>query len=449
MSFINFLNTSLNTLKITPEELINQDIIRTEKILKVESKINPNLDINYLSVFLDVIKNNKNELLFLINETLIFEILLDKKIKLYNVTKLKIDDSNFKTFVENYLKDDLLNYCEKSFKDETYDNLTILGNYQSILPDEIIDFIERKTINRLNYILENLKKGYFGSTSIKKSKFIEFASKLDAPEIKAKKSEIEILVNKEIHKTATTPGLFFFFKTIFKGLHYLSITPNSIEEKEEKKYALNEMFFIFKILGGIIVILLIAFYFGNVKNNERKEKIEKENKLKFSKTILGHVSNYTPEDVVNFTPLDTFSTGTNILNLNEESDSRFKSPSKKFKITNNSNFDAILISYDIMNNKFNSSFYIKKKDTLTVETYFFYLCLGNELGKFTVKEKNGNFRKNVPRFKKLYKYSTNTIDDIFTAGNDLEINTKDEVVYIESKKPFTIDSKSGTKIEFK
>ena len=62
MSFIPYLNACLNTLKITPEELINQDIIRTEKLLKVESKINPNLDINYLNTFLDVLKNNKNEL---------------------------------------------------------------------------------------------------------------------------------------------------------------------------------------------------------------------------------------------------------------------------------------------------------------------------------------------------------------------------------------------------
>ena len=55
---------------------INQDIIRTEKILKVESKINSKLDINYLNTFLDAIKNNKNELLFLINETLIIQILI-------------------------------------------------------------------------------------------------------------------------------------------------------------------------------------------------------------------------------------------------------------------------------------------------------------------------------------------------------------------------------------
>lgn len=55
MSFVPFLKVCLNTLKITPEELINQDIIRTEKLLKLESKINSNLDINYLNPLGEII----------------------------------------------------------------------------------------------------------------------------------------------------------------------------------------------------------------------------------------------------------------------------------------------------------------------------------------------------------------------------------------------------------
>lgn len=447
MSFVPFLKVCLNTLKITPEELINQDIIRTEKLLKLESKINSNLDINYLSTFLDLIKNNKNELLFLVEQTLILEILQDQKIRFHNKEKLNISNPNFKEFLENYLKQDILFFCEKSFRNEEYDGLNILNNYQSVLPDEVLDFIDEKVNIKLNYIIENLKKGYFGSTSIKKSKFLIYASTLISIEIKEKKNEISRLVAVEINKTASTPGLFFFFKTISRGLHYLAIEPSSIEEKEERKFALNEMFFIFKILGGIVLFLLIGIYFANINNRERKEKLEKENKIKFSKTILGHVSNYSPQDVVNFVAIDTFSTGSNVLRLNDESDNRFKTPKRKFKVTNNSNFDAIIISYDIMNNKFNKSYFIKKNDTLTIESFFFYLSLGNDLGKFTVKKENGNYRKRLPRFKKLYKYSSNTIDDLFNVGNDIEIYNEEDVVYVKSEKPFSIRSRSGLKMK--
>lgn len=151
--------------------------------------------------------------------------------------------------------------------------------------------------------------------------------------------------------------------------------------------------------------------------------------------------------MVNFVAIDTFSTGSNVLRLNDESDNRFKTPKRKFKVTNNSNFDAIIISYDIMNNKFNKSYFIKKNDTLTIESFFFYLSLGNDLGKFTVKKENGNYRKRLPRFKKLYKYSSNTIDDLFNVGNDIEIYNEEDVVYVKSEKPFSIRSRSGLKMK--
>lgn len=448
MSFIPYLNACLNTLKITPEELINQDIIRTEKLLKVESKINSNLDINYLNTFLDVLKNNKNELLFLINETLIIQILGNQKIRFYNATKLNVINSQFKDFLDKNLKQDLLFFCEKSFKEENYDNMSILSNYQTVLPDDIVEFIERKTINKLNYIIENLKKGYFGSSSLKKSNFIEFASKLEAAEIIEKKKVITLLLSEEIRKTASTPGLVMFFRTISRGIHYSSITPNSVEEREEKKYALKEMNFIFKIMGGIVAFMIFGIFIANDHNNERKEKIERENNLKFSKTILGHLSNYTTKDIINFIPIDTFSNGSNILQLNEYSNNNFNS-SKKTTITNNSNFDAILISYDLTNDNYTSSFYIKKKDSVSIDFPFFYLCLGNNLGKFKVKNENGNYRKSKPRFKNLYKYNTTSIDNLFDnhlySENNFTLTSENDLVYIESKKPFYVSTGGGLK----
>ena len=449
MSFIPYLNACLNTLKITPEELINQDIIRTEKILKVESKINSKLDINYLNTFLDAIKNNKNELLFLINETLIIQILEKQKIRFYNETKLKVINDSFKDFLDKYLKQDLLFFCEKSFKDENYDHLTILSYYQNVMPDEVIEFIEKKTINKLNYIIENLKKGYFGSTSLNKSNFIEFTSKIDTSEIIEKKKEITLLLSEEISKTASTPGLIMFFRTISRGIHYSSITPNSVEEREEKKYALKEMYFIFKILGGIVAFMIFGIFIANDHNNERKAKIEKENNLKFSKTILGHLSNYTTNDIVNFTPIDTFSNGYNVLQLNENRNNSFNSSLKKTTVTNNSNFDAILVSYDLTHDNYTTSYYIKKKDSVTIDSPFFYLCLGNNLGILKVKNENGNYRKSKPRFKNLYKHNSTSIDNLIDnhlySENNFTLTSENDLVYIESKKPFYVSTGGGLK----
>ena len=448
MSFIHFLNTSLNTLKITPTELLNQDVIKTEKILKVECKINPDLDINYLGIFLDAIKNNKKELLFLINETFIFQILTDKEIKLFHTTTLEIDNAPFKDFVAHYLTEDLLSFCEKAFKNETYTNLKYLNNYKNILPTVVQDFIEKKATTKLDYILVNLKKGYFGSTSLKKSNFIEYASTIDSHEIKEKKREVMSLVNKEVKKTASTPGIVFFFKTIFNGLHYLSVTPNSIEEKEEKKYALNEMFFIFKILGGIVLVFIIGLYFANSNRKEQEGKIQAQNQIKFSKSILGHLSNYTTKEIRNFKALDSVATGTNILNLHGKIEEYFKTTSKELKISNNTDFDAILVSYDMLNNKFVKSWYIKKQDTLSIDSSVFYICLGNELGTFSVKEKNGNLRKSVPRFRKLYKYNSTVIDDLVVLRTDLEINNENGIIYLNSEKPLSLEYKSGIKVKF-
>ena len=217
MSFIPFLNACLNSLNVTAEDLIHQDIIRIEKILKAEIKMESSLNINYLNTFLDAVKNNKNEWLLLFSETYIVQILQNQKKRFFKSVDFKIDAPELKIFLEKYLKQDLIFLCENAFKNSKYHTLIDLIQYKTILPNEVIDFIERKSIQKLDYLILNLKKGYYVSGSKYETIFLEFTSLLDAPQIKQKKMLIIGLSLQEANKTISTPGFILFLKQFQKA----------------------------------------------------------------------------------------------------------------------------------------------------------------------------------------------------------------------------------------
>lgn len=198
------------------------------------------------------------------------------------------------------------------------------------------------------------------------------------------------------------------------------------------------------MLGGIVVFLLIGVLISNWNRNKKNEILDQENKIEFSKSILGHFSNYKANDVIDFKAIDTFSSGSDVLFLNNNEELEILT--SDYRVINNSSFDAILLSFDIYNDKIAKSYYIKKSDTVNIRANLIYLCLGNELGIFSVKNATGNLRKNKPRFKKLYN-QYDSFDQMINISGDIELYMENNEVWLRSDKTIYERGRSAVKMK--
>ncbi|MFT5819371.1 MAG: hypothetical protein ACI8ZM_000594 [Crocinitomix sp.] len=159
MSLIQQLqNFNLDLTKL--HELSEQDIIRIEKKFKAEIKLNDNLDMNDLEQVIHVLKNQQQDMIWLMSE----ELKLLKSI-LTNPQKFivkkgainintAIDRIKFSLFLETYFAKELRQYVDKCIKNDFYNALHSLLKFQAILSPQLLNEIQKKIANKLNYAIE-------------------------------------------------------------------------------------------------------------------------------------------------------------------------------------------------------------------------------------------------------------------------------------------------------
>ena len=156
------LLTQLNKLNIPNEDLVNltdNEIIRIEKKLKAEVKMGGSLDINEVNSIIKLLKDNKEELkLFLDEKFSWFRRILTNPDKLivFPLTHpgLVNIDEELKDFVATNFQKELTQYYTLCLYQNHYRALNSFLAYNPVLPDDIIEEIQLKFIQKLEYGME-------------------------------------------------------------------------------------------------------------------------------------------------------------------------------------------------------------------------------------------------------------------------------------------------------
>ena len=148
MNIIELFDT-LNIDKTLVSELSATTIIRIEKQVKVEQKMNPAIETSAVNDLIDALKNYPNEFQFLVNHRKLYNLFSKKthsRDAFTNEIKV-INDEDLKAFIEKYLFDDLLLFFDSSLVQNKY--------------EEMCDILEYKNYFSRKFVLQSRKKIYF------------------------------------------------------------------------------------------------------------------------------------------------------------------------------------------------------------------------------------------------------------------------------------------------
>ena len=177
-------------------ELTPEEIIRIEKQINIEKRLNPDLDNNTVVNLINTIKNDAKSLGFVYHHPFFRKLFLNEN--LANISHIPdenvVEEADVKHFLNQYLIDDLTRYFEEKYSANSFQNILELLKYQSFLPEEFLLSVKRKIYLRIDYAILNLKELKYDAQKnvdyISYKSFFDVLSKINSSETDSKVSDL-------------------------------------------------------------------------------------------------------------------------------------------------------------------------------------------------------------------------------------------------------------------
>ncbi|GAA4059082.1 hypothetical protein [Flavobacterium chungnamense] len=412
--------------KLHPQSFSHLDsetIVKYEKLLKTEVRIDSSkFNTNDVERFLEALKNNSALLQFLPTNEEFYSLLFERFNFLKDYGVPNFDGYNYsalKQEISANLSNELNQFVITRLEQQDFLALKVLLKYIEILPEEVTDLLTHRLEFKLDgYIGEMTRKGKLKHDDEFK-KVSELIALVPAEILVKKEAKVKQLMYQEMLEIAShidKPGIVFFFETMFKGLHYLFYVPTDAYELKIRNRVMGDFKFMSGLLG--IVLLVIAFGIMFLKKDNPGRKSDSEPKGFYESFVRP-----TQNDVLlmgNYS--DTLKTGFDFV-----SSSYVAAKSKEtVTIENKTDYDLIVFSdFEIVkeytnlykDNDFKGRyFYIKSKDSLTMDSVFYsmHFYFGQTL--FSTQAPN-QAPPNLPRFFHAHKNTGNLVRKTFELKN--------------------------------
>ncbi|WP_298395711.1 hypothetical protein [Flavobacterium sp.] len=454
-----------------------EEIIRIEKHINVERKINPDIDVNVANNLIEALKSFPTEFQFIANVRVLYNFFSKKNYVRddFPVQNIEVNKDKVKLFVERYLQDDLTTFFDKKIIENNYEAMNDLLVYKEYFPEELLYKVSKRAEGKVDYVLSSLNArdvNYFPLLFLKQSHFFTFLSHFVSSEMDLK---INHLLNEIVDIYNVTKSSQFAEGIMISMSHYQSfddelmdtiasnkrVVLGNIDGREEKS---DKSGFSWKTFGIILVILIkIALFsnrcdsnssYDNYKNNTTFENLNieeappvemdryyTESQAKID-TFRLFLTNYDPKNKINVTYNDSIKTGQNPFTTVYKN--QFVSTSSNYLMfTNKTNYDIILMENSVAFDTINmpkQAYYIKSKEFFKLDvtsdfkrTFNFYV--GKKLASFhNEKEKlyiHGNSIVE-PRFTQLANGAKELIKQDYIFNNEVIIKEKKGNIIIES-----------------
>ncbi|MBF4519524.1 hypothetical protein IRZ71_24560 [Flavobacterium sp. ANB] len=249
-------------LKIDKSNILlfsTEDIKRVEKQVNAEKRINTEIDSKTSENLITVLKEYKEELLFVMSNHILFNFFTHNNFSKndfsnYNLT---VSDEKIKGFISLFLADDLISFFSFKLSKNTYDNLqelNLLLDLKSYFPEEIIYKMASLVFSKLDFAVSQLSVSTTSDFSnigyIKYSTFYDLLSHFATVELDRKMDNLLLLVVRSYKKNPSN----IFFISVIKSMAFY----NAFNEKMTKTLVNNKD-------------LLLA----SIKDNENENDSEK------------------------------------------------------------------------------------------------------------------------------------------------------------------------------
>lgn len=471
--------------------LTQEEIIRIEKQVNVERRINPDIEVNVATNLIDALKNHPNEFQFVVNTRILYNFFAKKSYFRDSFPKdnIEINYEDVRHFIGLYLVDELMLFFDKKLIDNSFEEMNDYLEYKNYFPEDLLYKIAKKAEGKLDFALSKLyakEQNYAPILYIKQENFYHFLSHFSTLELDEKvKSLLNVIV--DIYNVSKSSD---FAGTTMVSMSSYAAFDDDLEEtlasnkkvvldnkagryeKEEK----SKSGFSWKTFAVVLFILIrVAFFANKCSSDDRGSSdydnvnydnyetpsgvgeqvldryyVEAQPKID---TFQMFLVDYNKYKLRNVTYNDSIKTGQNPFETFYKQ--QFVSTSDNFmKFENKTNYDVILmenaVAFDTINTA-KQAYFIKAKQTFKLDltsnyNRSFYFYVGKRLGSFHNENEKLYVRLGSivePRFTELAKNSKELLRETFRFTNDVQIIEKNGVISINS------DNKSENEKSFK
>lgn len=465
-------------LQFTPEE-----IIRIEKQVNVEKKINPDIDVNVANNLIEALKYFPTEFQFIANLRVLYNFFSKKNFlrDAFPEQNIEVNGDKVKLFIEKYFQDDLITFFDKKIIENKYEEMNELLVYKDYFPEELLYKVGKRAEGKVDFVLSSLHSkdvNYFPLLFIKQVHFFNFLSHFVSSELDNKVNQ---LLNVIVDIYNVTKRSEFAEAIMISMSNYHSfdeelmdtiasnkqVVLNNISGREDKS---EKSSFSWKTFLVIIVILFkIAIVSNKCSSNDDESTYDNYNNGNYENiydttqvqefkpeldryyvesqakidTFKLFLTDYDKTEINNLTYNDSIKTGQNpFTNVYKN---QFVSTSYNYMMfTNKTNYDIVLmentVAYDTVNVA-KQAYFIKSKQFFKLDltsdykrSFNFYV--GKKLASFhNTKEKlyiHGNSIVE-PRFTVLANGAKELLKEDYTFKGDVVIVEKNGKIIIESE----------------
>ena len=478
---------NLNIDKSSLLQITSEEIIRIEKHINVEKKINPDIDVNVANNLIEALKNYPLEFQFITNTRVLYNFFSKKNYirDAFPNQNVEVDSDRVKLFIEKFLQDDLTTFFDKKIIENSYEEMNELLVYKGYFPEELLFKVGKRAEGKLDFIIASLHSrdvNYFPLLFVKQSHFFIFLSNFVSSELDNK---VNHLLNVVVDIYNVTKSSEFAEGIMISMANYHSydeelmdtiasnrqVVLNNISGRQGKKEKSN---FSWKTFLVIIVILFKIAILSNKCSSTNTTTYDNYDNVNYDNTTIdsSQIQEFKPEldryylesqakidtfklfltdydktEKNNLTYNDSIKTGQNpFRNVYKN---QFVSTSYNYMMfINKTNYDIVLmentVAYDTINVA-KQAYFIKSKQFFKLDvtsdfkrTFNFYV--GKKLASFhNSKEKlyiHGNSIVE-PRFTVLANGAKELLKEDYTFKGEVIITEKNGKIVIESEETST------------
>ncbi|RZJ48866.1 MAG: hypothetical protein EOO44_19400 [Flavobacterium sp.] len=144
-----------NILLASPE-----DIIRIEKQINVEKRINPDIDVNVANNLILALKDYRQELYFIASNRILYTLFSKKNYSRHHFPPLQreYDAEKIQSFINQFLNDDLVLYFDQNLSQNKFDMINDIFDFKNCFPEDALFQLNKKLNIKLDSVLVNLSQ---------------------------------------------------------------------------------------------------------------------------------------------------------------------------------------------------------------------------------------------------------------------------------------------------
>ncbi|TDW46546.1 hypothetical protein EV144_106218 [Flavobacterium sp. 270] len=149
-------------LKIDKNKILSyssDDIIRVEKQVNVEKRINPDIDSNVANNLILALKEYRKELYFIVSSRILYSLFSKTNYSRHHFSPLQdYDVEKIQSFIIQFLNDDLVLFFDQNLSQNKYDFINDIFDFKDCFPEDALFQLNKKLSGKLDAILANLNQ---------------------------------------------------------------------------------------------------------------------------------------------------------------------------------------------------------------------------------------------------------------------------------------------------